>query len=261
MAGFDAAWLTLREPADRAARDRMLIQMAGDDLARHPAPMVCDLGAGTGSAFRAFDGRFPGGTRWVLVDDTPEVLAEARRQCGARVETRVADLTVDPAPWPAGCRLVTASALFDLAGAAWIDRFVAALVADGLPLLACLTYDGVMKFDPAHPADGAVTDGFNAHQATDKGLGGPALGPAAAAHLSAALEAHGYTVMTLPSPWVLDRAGQGELMAETLKGIAGAAIEIGAVSEAGGQAWLQDRQANLTRLTVGHWDLYATPPA
>lgn len=261
MAGFDATWLALREPADRAARDPGLIRQAARDLSRHPAPVVCDLGAGTGSAFRAFDPEFPEGTRWTLVDDNPEVLAEAKRLCGPGVDTRLADLMQEPGPWPDDCTLVTASALFDLAGADWVAAFVAALARDRLPLLTTLTYDGIMECDPVNSGDAAILDGFNRHQRTDKGLGGPALGPAAAAHLAEALAAQGYKVTLGSSPWVLTRDAHPTLISELLTGIAGAAVEIGQVTPVEAQVWLKDRQANLTRLTIGHLDLYATPPS
>lgn len=52
--GFAPQWLALREPADRAARDTALLARAAH-LAG-PAPVIVDLGAGTGASVRALGG-------------------------------------------------------------------------------------------------------------------------------------------------------------------------------------------------------------
>ena len=59
MSGFSTDWLDLREDADRRARDRQLLVRARQwlhrDVPATQAPVVVDLGAGTGSTLRAFD--------------------------------------------------------------------------------------------------------------------------------------------------------------------------------------------------------------
>ena len=53
-----------------------------------------------------------------------------------------------------------------------------------MPLLAVLTYDGREAWAPPHPLDAEVLPAFHRDQGRDKGLGGPALGPAAAETLA-----------------------------------------------------------------------------
>ncbi len=259
MSGFDAGWLALREPADRAARAAHLVARAGADLAAHAAPVVCDLGAGTGASVRAFGDAFPPDTRWCLVDDDADVLAEARRLCGP-VEVRRADLAADPAAWGAECRLVTATALFDLAAPAWIEALADRLAADRLPLLACLSYDGRLRIAPPDPLDAAVHAGFDADQRRDKGLGGPAAGPEAAGVLARALTARGYRVETADSPWVLEPEAHAALIAALVAGFADAAAQAGALPATEARAWAAARAGTARRVTVGHLDLYAVPP-
>ena len=259
MSGFDPDWLRLREPADARARSAALIARAGRGLTGRTAPTVCDLGAGTGASVRAFGPFFPPDVRWLLVDGDAGCLEIARAEAGRPVETRVADLASLPDPWPADCALVTATALFDLAAGAWIEGLAGRLTRDRLPLLACLTYDGAMRFDPPDPGDARIKAGFDAHQRTDKGLGGPAAGPEAADRLAAALRSCGYAVWEAQSPWVLEAGRDAGLLAALLPGLAGAAVEIGAVSAAEAETWVAARSAGLARLTLGHRDLYAVP--
>jgi SAM-dependent methyltransferase len=254
---FDAAWLDLREPADHAARDPGLLAAAIAWLAAAAAPVVVDLGCGTGSTLRAFGARAPAGLRWRLIDRDPVLLAEAARRAGAGVETIPADLgDLDRLPLD-GARLVTASALFDLMPGDWTSALVERLAVRRLGLYAALNYDGRMAWDPALPEDAAVTEAFNRHQRTDKGLG-PALGPGATAALAGALAARGYAVRVAHSPWRLG-AAEAALQSELVGGIAAAAKEAGF---AGAAAWGQVRRAATasTSCTVGHADLLALPP-
>lgn len=255
MGGFSADWLALREPADARARSLSLIGQAGGLLAGHSAPLVCDLGAGTGAARRAFAAAFPGDTRWCFVDNDPETLRIAA-QSG---ETRLADLAADPAAWPADTALVTATALFDLASEGWIARFAEALARERLPLLASLTYDGRLALAPDHPDDATMIAAFNAHQRGDKGLGGPAAGPSAAATLAAALEQAGHRVLRDDTPWRLEAPRDAALMAELFGGWSQAAVETGRVAPERAARWCSARRAGTQTLTVGHADLLAVP--
>lgn len=259
MSGFSADWLALREPADRRARSAELIARAGADMVRHARPLVCDLGSGTGAGMRAFAPAFPADTRWCLTDNDAETLALAARSAEG-VETRLVDLAADPAPWPAGCSLVTATALFDLAAPAWIRRLADRLAEDKLPLLACLTYDGRLGCAPAAPGDAALAAAFNRHQQQDKGLGGAAAGPGAIGVLRAALEYKGYTVISADSPWRLTASRDGALIAELVRGWAGAMAEAGLVSPDTAETWRSARLHHTNRMSVGHTDLYAVPP-
>lgn len=257
MSGFSADWLALREPADRRSRSRDLIDRAGAMLALHAAPLVCDLGSGTGAGMRAFAPAFPKDTQWLLTDHDPDTLAIAGAAEG--VKTALADLSADPAPWPEACRLVTATALFDLAAPVWINKLADRLAEDKLPLLACLTYDGRLGCVPSAAGDNALSAAFNRHQRGDKGLGGPAAGPGAAVALAEALRARGYSVQTADSAWRLCAPRDTPLMNELIRGWADAMTDL-----VGGEVaarWCEMRLANTSRLTIGHTDIFATPPS
>ncbi len=77
--GFSADWLALRDPADRAARDQTLARRAAE--AAGPAPVIVDLGCGTGASWRALAPLLPDGARWRFVDNDPGCwsIAGARR--------------------------------------------------------------------------------------------------------------------------------------------------------------------------------------
>lgn len=239
---FSAAWLDLRDPADRAARDPGLLAAAAEWLGEG---LAVDLGSGTGATVRAM----PGGPRWRLIDLDAALLAEARARF-PDVATVGVDLS-DVASLPlADARMATCSALLDLGSAAWLEALAARLAGLGLGLYAALSYDGRMAWDPGLPGDAAVTAAFNADQRRDKGLG-PALGPDAALVAARLFAAHGYDVRLAPSPWRLG-AGQAALQAELVSGIATAA---------GAEAWGRARRAACaaTVCEVGHWDLLALP--
>jgi hypothetical protein len=245
---FDSAWLDLREPADRAARDPGLLGAAAAWLGGVAAPVALDLGCGTGAMVRALAAP---GLRWRLVDHDAALLGEAARRCGG-VAVEARDLRDLDAIGLGGVRLVTASALLDLVSAGWLAAFAGRLAAAGAGFYATLVYDGTMTWAPARPEDGAVRAAFNAHQGRDKGFG-PALGPAAGAAAAAALAARGFAVRSAASPWQLGPA-DADLMAALAQGIAAAAEE-GGVSAA---AWAQARRA-ASGCSIGHVDLLALP--
>ncbi len=252
--GFSSDWLALREPADLAARDGALLEAAGLEARRaagSEAPVIVDLGCGTGSTVRAFGGRLPG-AQWRLVDGDAGLLREAVARCGGTAHlgdlARLEDVPLE------GAHLVTASALLDLMPGAWIEALAERLAAIGVGLYAALNYDGVMRWRPPLPQDAEVTAAFNAHQRGDKGMG-PALGPDAARRMAEALSARGFSVRVASSPWQLgpDAAAlHGELCA----GIAGAAAEMGC---AVAPEWLAAR-GRFAEAEIGHLDLLALPP-
>jgi glycosyltransferase involved in cell wall biosynthesis len=303
-AGFPASWLALREPHDHAARDAMLTEklrgwlvaaggLARPDPATDAAPPlgIVDLACGTGSTFRYLAPRLGGPQRWILVDQDRCLLAHAP-QSGAgtgasigmggvfadcQVTTSCLDLAADLDRLPlAGADLITASALLDLVSIEWFKRLLATIVAAGsqpapappiLPaLLLALTYDGVIRWQPALADDDWTTTLFNHHQRGDKGFG-PALGPQAADEVAACLSVAGYSLTTAPSPWHLGPADD-RLQREFLAGIAGAAAEMLAEGAAAGDAarlatWLASRTAliaaGISAVEVGHQDLLALP--
>lgn len=248
---FDAGWLDLRARADRVARDAGLRAAALAWLDAVPAPGIVDLGCGAGALWR--DLARPA-ARWRLIDHDPRLLRLAAGRCPG-AEVVAADLA-DVAALPLrGARLVTASALLDLASAAWLDALAERAATEGAAVYACLSYDGTMDWTPVRPDDAAVLAAFNAHQRRDKGLG-PALGPGATAHFADALAGHGHGVRTAGSPWRLG-TGEGALVAALARGVTQAAAEMGL---AGTEEWVQAR-LTARGCVVGHVDLLALPGA
>ena len=254
--GFSPDWLSLREPADRAARDPALLAAAAD--AAGPAPVVVDLGCGTGSMRRALDARLEGAAQWRLVDNDPTLLEVAVASAPDRAKgylmdlDRIEDLPLD------GAALVTASALLDLVSRSWLDRLADRLAQQKLPLHAGLSYDGMMDWDPPLPSDAAITEAFNRDQRSDKGLG-PSLGPDGAATAAQVLQTRGFAVTLADSPWHLG-PGEAALHRDLLAGIAAAAERAGAAQA---PDWLAERLEMLdrSRVRIGHVDLLALPPA
>ena len=245
MSGFSPAWLTLREPADQAARNRDVLAACARYFDRRPSVKICDIGAGTGASLRAFAHLLPAQQSWTLIDHDAGNLAAAMEalaawadhvvRTGAQitlqkdgnkidVTTRVQDLA-ENVSLPAGADLVTASALFDLVSTPWIDRFIAALTAARCPLLATLTANEHIEAAPPHPLDEKIVASFHRHQTRDKGFG-PSAGAAAAGDLEQALARAGYLLTAGDSPWVLEPS---PMLEATVAGIAGAVAEIGDV--------------------------------
>lgn len=262
MSGFSADWLTLREPADAAARSPEVLGAVRSHFAGYESVSVCDLGSGTGAAVAAFSAFLPARQHWQLADDDAANLAAAkplRESDTVTVEPVLADLSANPAPWGAACQLVTATALFDLASPAWITGLAGRLAADRLPLLATLTYDGAQSFSASHPADAEMLAAFNRHQRLDKGLSGPAAGPDGTAVLAEALQAKGYRLTRASSPWRLDGRRDAAMIAAVLEGWAAAVMEAGFVSAGTVCDWRETHLERADSLTVGHCDLFAIP--
>ncbi|MGE4062128.1 MAG: hypothetical protein AB7E79_02065 [Rhodospirillaceae bacterium] len=278
MSGFSPEWLALREPADLAARNRQVLTACGRAFENHETIKVCDVGAGTGASVRALAELLPPRQFWTLVDSDEKNLSVSFEQLarwgtdvkaydgglamrkGDRqifVRTHICDLAQTPACWPKGTHLVTASALFDLTSARWLDAFVALLSTQKVALLSMLTFDGVITSEPEHPLDQVVAEAFCNHQHRDKGFG-PAAGPRAPEVLEAALAAADYEIETGESPWALDR-GASALLYATLAGIASAVQEIQTVPPEDIEQWLRSSVINTRLLTIGHRDLFARP--
>ena len=253
--GFSAAWLALREPADRAARDAGLLARAA--ALAGPRPVILDLGCGTGSTLRAMSPHLPDHALWRLADLDADLLARAATEAPGRATTHRLDLRDLNALPLRDVTLVTASALLDLMPARWIEALAAHLMAARLPFYAVLSYDGVMEWQPPLPDDDAITRAFNDHQRRDKGLG-PALGPAAASRAPEIFAAAGFSVTTGDSPWRIG-SDQQALHTALIEGIANAAAEQGAPEAADWAA----RRAPLDAsdcCVIGHGDMLAVPP-
>jgi SAM-dependent methyltransferase len=277
VTGFSAEWLDRREPADHRSRNRKLEHMVARHFDGWRPVTVVDLGCGTGSNLRATAPLLGPEQHWTLVDLDRALLDAAATRLtdwadgsdwkdeqlvlfkGAKriaVEFRQADIAHDlDAALGAGGNLVTASALFDLVSAEFIQRFAAAIAARKAAFYTVLTYDGDQRWTPEHDADAALVDAFHIHQMRDKGFG-PAAGPDAPDVLAEAFSGAGYAVTEGDSAWRLG-AGDEALVAELSRGFADAVEETGALDPA---TLAQCRTVTHTAATVGHADTLALPP-
>jgi SAM-dependent methyltransferase len=282
---FDADWLALREPFDAAARERSA-RLLRPLRARRPASgpwHVIDLGCGTGANLRWLAPRLGGPQQWLVVDRDVGLLRRWATQPGFRprpggvlqrddpggalqVLRRRADLNTGLAqlPWQAA-HLVTASALLDLAGEAWLQRLAALAARSRTALLFALNVDGRHHWQPADAGDAHVARLFAAHQQRDKGLG-PALGAQAAFALAQQLREQGWRVQLARSDWWIHPdelpATAATLQRAMADGMARAAAEQAPAEAARVRAWRDRRLARAGEggLRVGHVDLLALPP-
>lgn len=270
MSGFSPEWLSLREPVDHRARDTALLRRLAEHLKGRDSVTVLDLGCGTGSNLRAVAGALPvRWQNWRLIDYDAVLLAAARSEVAAWARRNgagrpklclhyeTADLrTALPELLAGECDVVTAAALLDLVSAEWLTTLANLVAERRLPLYAVLNFDGVMNWQPPHPADEDIAAAFAAHQRTDKGFG-TACGPDAATTLATLLAGHNYDVHTASSPWQLGSA-DAALIAATNAGIADAARATGRLSAAAVDAW-HAAHAGCRDCCVGHVDLLALP--
>lgn len=252
---FSADWLTMRRAADFRARNAEVASALSQHFAGRRALRVLDLGCGTGSNMVATSALLPAGQHWVLVDNDPALLKRITPANGVPFETLQADLSADlDRLFQQPFDLVTASALFDLAGSAFLDRLIQHVHASSAAFFTVLTYDGQETWSPEHPEDAAVLGAFHADQHSDKGLG-PALGPQATDHLRSGFQAKGYSVTTGSSDWHLSAETDSALIAMLAEGISSAVQP-----RLGHRAdhWLQARRS-AQRVQIGHQDLLALP--
>src|SRR3954466_7770362 len=141
---FSESWLSLREPADAAARSAELAGMLPDTV-----HTVRDLGCGTGSLARWLAPLLPGAKRWILVDRDPALLAHAVAITPFPVETELGDVTELTAADLAESDLVTCSALLDLLTAGEVDALAGACAETRTPALFTLSVAGQVVLDPA----------------------------------------------------------------------------------------------------------------
>ena len=286
MSNFSAEWLALRESADMAARAPELIARVVEWSGLHAHISVVDLGAGTGSCFRAVAPLISARQTWRLVDQSSALLEAANRRLDAwlalrglsvhkglsclRSEGQNADYKIifEERDLADGFNniapvvdLVTASALLDLASADWCRHLARWTSKTGANLYVCLTYDGHFNFTPSHPDDIAVCAVINRHQRNDKGLG-PALGSGAVGVLLKELAAVGYKYLTAPSPWLLNPSS-GVLQAALVRGWSQLASDESRANAEKALSWRKFRldaiQADQSSLKVGHVDLWAWP--
>jgi trans-aconitate methyltransferase len=262
-------WLSLREPADHAARSRDLVQEVTSQGSKRGL-VVHDLGCGTGSMTRWLAPQLPGPQLWMLHDQDDELLARAVSGASpdasdgtpVRMVARAGDVTGLRADDFAGAHLVTASALLDLLTAREVEAIAQACVDGSCEVLFTLTVTGEVSLSPRHQLDEAIRSAFNAHQRRTH-RGRRLLGPDAVAHTAGAFTRLGANVVIRPSSWRLGPADVG-LVVEWLTGWVGAACEQRPELADLARAYLRDRLADAAagrlRVAVAHADLFAAAP-
>lgn len=266
---FSSDWLTLREPADHAARSSALVQQVADAGARRGWSTVLDLGSGRGSNLRWLAPSLAWAEQWVALDHDAGLLREIRRAWeGADapytgdLRTVEGDLGVEGIDEIASADLVTASALLDLVTEEWVGRLARACADRGAAALLALSWDGTADMVPSDPVAEDILDRVRAHQQGEKGMG-VALGPAAPGVTAAAFTAVGMRVHTASTPWILSGAKHGPLTRALVEGWVSAASEIAPERASHFRAWFDEHAAALmsgeVEITVGHTDLLALP--
>jgi hypothetical protein len=265
MSGFSAAWLELREPYDRSARNAAVIDAVVAAFAGQPSVSIVDLACGTGSTFRAVSPRIKTRQNWRLVDNDLGLLASASalgRPPEVTVAAKAVDLVRDlELALDGPVDLITTSALLDLVSQDWLERLMVEAAARRLPVYAALSYDGRLSFDPAEPFDADIVAAVNRHQHGNKGFG-PALGPDAVASAKTIAKRVGYSFVDGSSDWTFGKADQA-IQREVLRGFADAAGELRDLPSAHIADWLARRlelvAAGASGMRVGHLDFFAMP--
>lgn len=291
MSGFDADWLALREPFDRAARAPDLTDQFLRAIADRPRPDLIDLGGGTGANFRLLAPLIQRDQSWRLIDydvrlmrdalDAIEAWAHAQDWSTDRANQDSISIVRGPWRWSLSTQAfdlsgsleglpiesadaIVTTAFLDLVSQDWVDRFAARVAQSPRPVLATLTVDGRRVWSPALETDPLISEAFLAHQGGDKGFGS-SLGPAAGLRTVDALRACGLTVEHRSSDWVIrsdaHAAMIGRLLDEAID--VACAVYLDPDERRMIADWARDRRARIERgeltLTVGHLDLLARP--
>lgn len=280
---FSSEWLSLREPADHAARNRDVLAEVTGAFRGRDSLAIADLACGTGSNVRALAVALTvSRQQWTLVDHDAALLAAGREQLSAWADTacesdggltltkgeRTIDVRFREASLVAALDcvrdipldLVTAAALFDLTSTSWITGLVRELSDRRLPLYAALSYNGQEVWQPESPEWPEIHQAFLSHQRRDKGFG-EAAGPDGWRVLTEALVRSGYgTVMHGPSPWTLGKSDT-RLVVQLADGIAAAVVEqqVELVGKAAPWAASIRRAAEKgdASATIGHADVWS----
>lgn len=285
--GFSEAWLTLREPADHAARSQPLTKQLSI-WAKQQGQMNCvELGAGTGSNLRYLCPLLGHDQQWTLIDNDPNLLEQLPRLISTWAErkhisvsstdnklmlssehfsARIGWTQQDLAHNLTGLsfdstHLVCASALLDLTSAHWLEQLSSMCVANHCATLFVLNYNGHIDWSDSIAEDKIMQDLLNAHQLGDKGFG-KALGPQAGHYFAQLLEDKGRYVATDRSNWSVD-ASMNALHQALINGWASAAKDQDDGLSAAIEQWKTHRlaacQGKKSILTVGHNDLLSLP--
>jgi trans-aconitate methyltransferase len=266
-----AGWLSLREPADAAARARDLVDELRRHLPRTGGIVIHDLGCGTGSMGRWLAPLLPGPQRWVLHDRDADLLEAATADPpgpaadGAEVtlETRQSDINRLSYEELGDATLITASALLDMLTADELSGLVDLCTALACPALLTLSVTGRVELTPADALDRRVAAAFNAHQRRTTHRGA-LIGPDAPEVAIEELGRRGAEVVVRSSPWRLG-ASDADLIAEWFEGWLWAACEqepeLSAQTDSYKRHHLTEATAGQLEVTVDHADLLILPAA
>ena len=269
MSGFSIEWLNLREVSDHRARDKNLLKNAVDWLNNLQTKdrVIVDLGSGTGSTIRClqrFTTQLPS-IQWRLVDNDPEVLAEAidRHSNDHSVESFLVDLSETQKLPLDSVSMITASALFDLVSENFIQELCQLVKGKNdyrpVGLYSALNYDGCIKWTPSHPLDAAILVNFNTDQRRDKGFG-PALGPDASDFLQSQFNVTKFQCLKANSPWLLD-SGDYLITESLINGISEVALQTEGLTNSDVLSWKAFRIKNIRTGScfLGHTDILVLP--
>ena len=262
-------WLALREPADAAARSRVLVDELRSRTPARDGWLIHDLACGTGSMGRWLAPLLPGPQRWVLHDRDADLLARASADgwgpaadgADVAIETRLSDVTrLDPDDL-AGATLITASALLDLLTSEELTRLIDTCAGAGCPVLFTLSVTGRVQLLPPDPLDARIAAAFNEHQRRLTPCG-RLLGPAAVEAAAEGFRRNGAEVVVSSSPWQLG-AADGDLALEWLAGWIDAACEqepeLRSEAAPFQRRRLNEAAAGALAVIVGHADLLVLP--
>jgi len=269
MSGFSIEWLNLREASDHRARDKNLLKNAVDWLnnLQTKERVIVDLGSGTGSTIRClqrFTTQLPS-IQWRLVDNDPEVLAEAidRHSNDYSVESFLVDLSETQKLPLDSVSMITASALFDLVSENFIQELCQLVKGKNdyrpVGLYSALNYNGCIKWTPSHPLDAAILVNFNTDQRRDKGFG-PALGPDASDFLQSQFNVTKFQCLKANSPWLLD-SGDYLITESLINGISEVALQTDGLTNSDVLSWKAFRIKNMRAGScfLGHTDILVLP--
>jgi predicted RNA methylase len=258
-------WLSLREPADAAARATDLVEHLRRALPATGSRLIHDLGCGTGAMGRWLAPLLPGPQHWVVHDRDADLLKLAVAEppgpaadgAVVTIEAKESDITRLLPGDLAGATVITASALLDVLTEDELAGLAAVSAGAGCPTLLTLSVVGRVEVTPADPLDRRVAAAFDAHQrrTTERGR---LLGPDAVALAVEEFGRLGAEVLVRPSPWRLD-ASRADLAAEWFNEWVGAAceqqVELAAETDAYTRRRLAQARAGQLAVKVHHADL------
>lgn len=281
--GFSEQWLTLREPADHAARSSSLSNELANWSKQHETLNIVELGAGTGSNLRYLMPMLGKNQHWVLIDNDaallnrlPEILQPWADEHDAHLTEKNNELQIDHQNYSASVKiqllnlalqldelpmknanLLTASALLDLTSESWLNQLAGLVVEHHCSCLFALNYDGNIHWQPELDSDDTIKALLNQHQLKNKGFGN-ALGPEAGNYFASALKQRGRNSEADNSNWIINAQSQA-LQHAIVDGWAPASLEQDNSQGKLIEHWHGRRREIILQaqssLTVGHLDV------